>query len=313
MNVLVTGASGFFGSEIVTRLRSAGHHVIGASRPREKCHHDTLALDVTSVDSCRRVFDVAGPVDAVVHAAALAHVKLDNLAARRCHIVNAIGTQNIIDAAASADVYRFTLISSVMVYGDFDLPRVVVESDDCRAHGPYGQAKLRAEQICRERSGVIGVHILRMATMYSDDWLSNVRKRVRPFEGGPPVYFTLDPHARRYSLCSRRNGAEAVLWAIEQRMPADVYNVADQYEYCQQEILEAVERVDGAGWHVPVPIAVPRVLWHAMRVGVPFPQLRRNARSQYWKFCERNVYSAEKLRRCGLNTPPDLLSSDRSV
>jgi hypothetical protein len=87
-----------------------------------------------------------------------------------------------------------------------------------------------------------------------------------------------------------------------------VFNVADQYVYCQREILEAVEKVDGPGPRLPVPIAVPRAMASLVRLAVPFPTWRANARSRYWKFCEANVYSPAKLNACGLATAPDLLA-----
>jgi nucleoside-diphosphate-sugar epimerase len=307
MNVLVTGAAGFFGRGIVARLREAGHHVLGASRHIGDSE-GTFTLDITSPESCARVFAAAGPVDAVVHAAALAHVRPGAIAPGLCHEVNATGTSNVLEAAIAAGVPRFVYISSVMVYGDADLPPIVSETDACHATGVYGEAKRLAETICEARQGAIDVTTLRMTSMYSDDWLTNIRKRVRPINRGRPFYFTLDPDARRFSLCSRRNGAEAVLWAVEGRLPPQVFNVADDYVYSQREILDAVEKVDGPGPRLPVPMAIPRAMWRVVQLGVPSATWRANARSRYWKFCERNVYSPDKLNACGLATPPDLLA-----
>lgn len=307
MRVLVTGGTGFFGTAIATRLRAAGHDVTAAAR-HAGAGPGVVTLDVTSQESCASAFSSAGPFDAVVHAAALAHVRPDRVSHAQCRDVNALGTEHMVGAAVESRVLRFVYISSVTVYGDYDLPRVVTEEDPCRAKGVYGETKLRAEEACRARSGQIDLCILRMATMYSPDWMTNIRKRVRPFARGRPLYFSLDHLGRRYSLCSRRNGAEAVLWAVEGRLQDDVYNVADQYEYSQQEILEAVEAIEGRGWHVPVPMAVPWLMWQAVRLAVPSASWRESALSRYWKFCRHNVYSAERLKRHGLDAPPDLLS-----
>lgn len=311
MKVLVTGASGFFGPEIVTRLRSVGHEVMGASR-RGGAEPGTTAMDITDPESCAQAFQRAGKVDAVVHAAALAHVKPGRIPKRLCERVNTDGTANVLAAAHAAGVRRFVFISSVMVYGDFDLPRRVTELDPAKTAGVYGLAKRAAEDLCLAAAGALeSMHILRMATMYSPEWLSNVRKRVRPTLRGKPVYFRLDPLGRRYSLCSRRNGAEAVRWCVDGRLESGVYNVADAYEYSQQDILRAVEHADGPGWHVTVPSVLPWLLWHLVRLTVPSKQWRDNAHSRYWKFCEHNLYSSEKIRRSGFEAPPDLLGLDR--
>jgi nucleoside-diphosphate-sugar epimerase len=311
MRILVTGATGFFGPEIVSRLRSAGHEVVGASRRSGK-EPGTVAMDITDPQSCAKAFAAAGAVDAVVHAAALAHVDPGRIPDGHAARVNTAGTGNVLSAARDAGVRRFVFISSVMVYGDFDLPSPVTETDARKSRGEYGTAKEGAEALCLAAAPAFeSMHVLRMATMYSPDWLSNVRKRVRPFTRGKPLYFRLDPHGRRYSLCSRRNGAEAVRWAIEGRLPAGVYNVADQYAYSQQEILRAVESTDGPGWHVPVPVFLPRLMWQFVRLAVPSRRWRDNAHSRYWKFCESNLYSSDKLSRAGFEAPPDLLALGR--
>ena len=307
MRVLVTGATGFFGPEIVSRLRAAGHDVAGASRHSGR-DPGSVALDIVSPDSCARAFEAAGPVDAVVHAAVFAHVKPSPDVAVECRTVNAGGTANVVEAAASCGVSHFVFISSIMVYGDYDLPLRAEETTAGRPQSMYGEAKLEGERICQQRAEFASVHVLRMATMYSPDWLFNIRKRVRLVARGRPLYFNLDPLTRRYSLCSRRNGAEAVLWSVEQRLAPDVYNVADHYEYSQEDIRRAVEQVDGVGRQVTVPLVIPRALLHMVRLGVPIERWRDNARSRYWKFCEHNLYSSEKLHRAGFNAPPDLLA-----
>lgn len=309
MKVLVTGATGFFGPEIVARLRAAGHQVTGASRTAPDGPGSTQ-LDVTSPSDCRRALAATGP-DVVVHAAALAHVRPDELAEDLARLTNAGGAKHMVDAAAAAGVRRFVFISSVMVYGDFDLPRVVTETDPSIAHGVYGESKIKAEEACLAHAGELEIVILRMATMYSGEWLTNIRKRVRPLTAGRPLYFTLDPQGRRYSLCSRRNGAEAVLWAVDGRVPPGTYNVADDYQYSQSEIRQAVERVDGPGRTVHVPLFLPRLAALAVRLAVPVRRWRFNARSRYWKFCESNVYSPARLRAFGVPLPADLLAPDR--
>lgn len=302
MKVLVTGATGFFGPEIVARLRAEGHDVVGASRGGG----NGVALDITSRESCDAAIASARP-DIVVHAAALAHVHPGSVSEDLCRRTNIGGVENMLEASIRGGVRRFVFISSVMVYGDYDFPSEVHETDPVVAHGVYGESKVRAEQACFSREAMIEIVILRMATMYSPDWLHNVRKRVRPLASGPPVYFRLDPCTRRYSLCSRRNGAEAVLWSVEGRLTPGIYNVADRHTYSQDDIHRAVESADGHGLTVPVPVMLPRLMWMTVRALVPVARWRENAQSRYWKFCEHNVYSPKKLNAAGLDTPADLL------
>jgi nucleoside-diphosphate-sugar epimerase len=302
MKVIVTGAKGFFGPGIVARLRAGGHDVIGASRRADA----DARFDLTNPDSCRALIRTHPGVHAIVHAAALAHVPPGAAAKAQCEAVNVHGTRNLAQAAAEAGITRFIFISSVTVYGDYDLPRAVVESTPAGSVSMYGDAKRRAEEILARHAPAMERWILRMATMYSAEWLFNVRKRVSPPLIGRHAYFTLDPRGRRYTLCSRSNGAETVLWAVEGRIPPGVYNVADRHVYSQADILRAVEAVEGKKPHIPIPVLLPRVA-AALSSLVPIASVRENARSRYWKFCEHNVYPSDRLASLGLSLPPDLL------
>jgi UDP-glucose 4-epimerase len=210
-------------------------------------------------------------------------------------------------AAADAGVRRFVFISSVTVYGDADLPVPVTEESPALATSMYGAAKRAAEARLAELGSVMDVWILRMSTMYAPDWLFNVRKRVAPPLIGRYVRFTLAPHGRRYTLCSRANGSEAVLWAAEARVPPGTYNVSEDHVYTQGEILQAIERAEGHLPRIPVPLTLPRAAAALARL-LPGRAARDRVRSRYWKFCEHNVYSGARLAGYGLRLPPDLLA-----
>lgn len=302
MKVIVTGGTGFFGPAIVARLEAGGHDVVAASRRASGASR----LDVTDPASCRALLDAHPGTHAVVHAAALAHVPPGTTAAAASDAVNVEGTRNIVHAALASGVRRFVLISSVTVYGDCDLPVPVTETTAPRRAGMYGAAKRRAEEILERDAPGLDRWVLRMSTMYSPEWLFNVRKRISLPVVGRFAHVTLDPHGRRYTLCSRRNGAEAVAWAVERRLAPGVYNVSEQHVYSQAEIVRAVERVDGVKPHVPMPVSWPRAAAVLAEL-VPVASVRDAARSRYWKFCEHNVYSADKLAAHGLVLPPDLL------
>jgi nucleoside-diphosphate-sugar epimerase len=246
-------------------------------------------------------------VDAVVHAAALAHVRPEHIGEGLCHAINVDGARNVAAAAAAAGVKRFVFISSTSVYGEAELPACVDESYPARAIGLYGRSKADAEAACSGYGDRMGVTILRMASMYDADWLFNVRKRVAPPVIGRWCYFTLRSKEPRYSLCSRSNGSAAVLHAVDGRLSPSVYNVADDYVYRQADILRAVRRTEGRKAILPIPSALPSAMLALARMLAPGSEMERRARERYWKFCERNVYSPAKLVASGLSLAPELL------
>jgi nucleoside-diphosphate-sugar epimerase len=288
----------------VRDLRAHGHEVHGAAR-RIDGDRVTVALDITDADACRRV--IRG-YEGVVHCAALAHVNIARGNRERCFATNAQGAENVFAAAREGGATDYVLISSVLVYGNHSLPEVVDEETRLAATDPYGAAKILAERATLEKGSPLNTTVLRMATMYAPDWLLNVRKRVTPPFIGGWLRIGVDRRSARYSLCSRDGGARVVRHALERRIAAGVYNVADDHVYTQQEILDALARLEGRRPVLPIPRGVPRAALRLVETLAP-ARLRETARSQYWKFCERNVYSTRRLTAAGLRLSPDLLEA----
>jgi nucleoside-diphosphate-sugar epimerase len=59
------------------------------------------------------------------------------------------GTRNLVDAACTANVERFIHVSSTAVYGIPD-HHPLKEDDELSGVGPYGNAKIFAEEVCLE-------------------------------------------------------------------------------------------------------------------------------------------------------------------
>ncbi len=74
MRILVTGATGYVGSRLVTALLAAGHQVLAATRDPERLGRmgwfddvTTIVLDASDAASARAAFVAAGPVDVVYY------------------------------------------------------------------------------------------------------------------------------------------------------------------------------------------------------------------------------------------------------
>lgn len=306
MLIVVTGATGFFGTGIVNALRDSGHEVVATARHIDAAGQGAERMDVTDPDQCRAVIRPGRGIDAVVHAAAIAHIPHAALHADECHQVNAEGTRHVADAAAAAGVPRFVLISSVSVYGDSDLPPRVDETTPLRPEGAYGRAKRDAEGFVTALDRPWQAVVLRMASMYSERFLLNIRKRVEPPMIGRVCRVMIGAGVRRYSFCALANGTDVVRRAVEGTLAPGTYNVADRHDYSQREIALALDRLDGRRPAVPLPVSLARAV-RPVIAALP-GGLRRRVYAQYWKYCEPTLYATDALREQGFTGPAVLLN-----
>lgn len=147
MRVMVTGASGDFGSCIVPEIIGRGHEVIGLSRRRHalaSLGYRHVSADIRDADAVAAA--MAG-VDAVVHLAWTTHPMHDAEATRA---IDVGGTRAVLTAMRRAGVPRLVTASSVMAYGaNADNPPLLKEGDPLRpsAKHLYSTHKAEAEAL----------------------------------------------------------------------------------------------------------------------------------------------------------------------
>lgn len=158
MNFLITGGSGFLGINLVRYLLKRKHSVsvldIEDFNYPEINQISFFKGDIRNkdiVDSCTKNIDI------VVHAAAA----LPLYSVKDIFSTDIDGTNNILESAHKHLVQRVIHISSTAVYGIPD-HHPLHENDNLDGVGPYGIAKIKAEEVCHEyRKKGLCVPILR--------------------------------------------------------------------------------------------------------------------------------------------------------
>jgi dTDP-4-dehydrorhamnose reductase len=131
LRVLVTGAGGMIGREVVEAFR--GHDVIGLDR---------AALDVGDRDCVLGVIGANRP-DAIVHCAAMTAVDACETERDRAFLVNALGVRFVMEGARRAGAYVVTLSTDYVFDGV--QPEPYHEWDTPNPCSIYGQSKLAGE------------------------------------------------------------------------------------------------------------------------------------------------------------------------
>lgn len=143
---LITGGAGFLGINLTRYLLNKGHDVtildIAEFDYPEKDCVTIVRGDIRNKTVVDRAME---GVDVVVHtAAALPLYKKEDILS-----TDILGTRNVLESAHQHNVDRVIHISSTAVYGIPD-HHPLLEDDKLDGVGPYGIAKIKAEEICLE-------------------------------------------------------------------------------------------------------------------------------------------------------------------
>lgn len=148
MKVLVTGGSGFLGINLIRFLRTKGVDEIRVLDIADFDYPEKTEPwlkftkgDVRDIPAVERITEGC---DIVVHCAAA----LPLYSERDIYTTEVDGTKNVLNAARKFNLDRYVQISSTAVYG---VPKKhpICESDPMVGVGPYGHAKIEAEEVCR--------------------------------------------------------------------------------------------------------------------------------------------------------------------
>lgn len=147
---LITGGAGFLGINMARYLLARGHRVVSLDLLPFDYPERPQITEVTGDIRDRAAVDKAmlsgaggKVVDIVIHTAAA----LPLYSAEDIFSTDIDGTRNVISSAFEHGVKRFIHISSTAVYGVPD-HHPLFETDPVVGVGPYGKAKIDAEQIC---------------------------------------------------------------------------------------------------------------------------------------------------------------------
>lgn len=135
MNILVTGADGQLGRELLEQIAAKGWQAHGTDR-------DTM--DIADLAQCRAVMAQLRP-DAVIHAAAYTAVDLAEMQPDEAYKINALGTRNVALAAEELQAKCCVVSTDYVFAGTGTKP--YREYDQTGPRTVYGLTKLAGEQL----------------------------------------------------------------------------------------------------------------------------------------------------------------------
>lgn len=274
MKVLITGGSGFVGSNLADRLLADGHEVLSidnyaTSRRENLTEQDGLTIvegDIGDRETVDKAFGDFKP-DAVAHAAASYK---DPDAWVEDTRTNALGTVNVVEAAKEAGVDRLVYFQTALCYGTEPLENPITLEHPIRPDSSYAISKTAGEQYI-ELSGIPFVS-LRLANIYGP----------RNVSGPPPTFWQRLTEGKPCFAMDTRRDFIFVTDLIDVVVPAlegtgeGHYHVSTGTDYSIKEMFDAVVAAMGIELDEPVevrprpPEDAPSILLDPTRTNADF-------------------------------------------
>ena len=255
-HTLITGGSGFLGINLIRHLIAKGMSDITVLDIADfdyldmKDHVHFIKGDIRDKDIVKKAMQ---GIDFVIHTAAALPLYTDE----DILSTDVDGTRNLLEAARKAGIERFVHISSTAVYGIPD-HHPLYEDDKLDGVGPYGKAKIMAEEVCLEyRRMWMCVSIIRPKSFVGPERLG-VFALFYDWAKDGHGFPMIGNGKNRYQLLDVEDLCEAI-WrcmTLEKEKVNDTFNIGAKEFKTMKEDYQAV--LDAAGYGkkiVPFPAA----------------------------------------------------------
>ena len=190
--VVVTGASGFVGKHLCSRLATSGARVIAGVRESQVIAGADSSALMTPESSLEHLTEALHGAQAVVHLAAAVHDVHGRTTEADYWRVNRDYPLLLARAAVAAHVERFVFVSTIKVNGEGTSGNAAYREDSpASPHGPYAESKWQAEQSLLQLSAASGLQmrIVRPPLVYGPGVRANFHSLMRWVQLGVPLPF----------------------------------------------------------------------------------------------------------------------------
>ncbi|GIU14809.1 NAD-dependent epimerase/dehydratase family protein [Shewanella glacialipiscicola] len=279
--ILLTGSSGFVGSEILNQLTQRAVLPI-----RTYGRRDSGRLKISQNMTVDHAVGDIGPevnyanalrgVDVIIHCAALAHMaKSDELSYQN---INTLGTIELAKQAQQASAKRFVYISSIGVNGPSTKNIPFSVDSTVHPHNAYAKSKYDAEIGLKKIAAETGLEvvIVRPTLVYGAHAPGNFGSLIKLVKRIPVLPFGLADNKRDF--ISVKNLADLLITcALHPKAPGHTFLASDGETVSIKDFTNAIAKgLDKKLIQLPIPVSLMRLVARLVRKSAMAEQLLGN-------------------------------------
>jgi len=283
-SILLVGANGNIGSFLYSRF-DKNYSITALDYSKASIEENFFPLDLTQEADVETFAEKSLKCDALIFLVGLAHKKgkgqeLDEF--RR------INKQTLVNLLSKLDEKnklpeKIIFTSTISVYGEKINQSMYPEDSKKTPFSPYAVTKFEAEKYLLNNYSSQS-WILRFAPVYSPDFQLNINRRTQSGNW----FYKVGDGSKKLSLCNLENIGSVLDGILEDKVPADVYNISDENEYSYNDLLNFVN----AKWIIRTPAFLVKGFYYIGKM-MNNIFLKENAT----KLISDNVFPSDKIRK----------------
>ncbi|KIC03406.1 dehydratase [Flavobacterium sp. JRM] len=244
MKVIITGASGFVGKNMINNLKNYSFELVYMS-----LRNLNWKSDLNEVG------------EAIIHLAGKAHDTKNTSNVSEYFKVNTDLTKNLFDAFLESEIKNFIYFSSVKAVAD-DVLEVLYEDIQPSPKTPYGQSKLKAEKYILSKDIPHGkrIFIIRPCMIHGPGNKGNLNLLYNVVKKRIPYPLAAFDNQRSFLGIDNLNFMIKEI-LLNKEIPSGVYNFADDELLSTNELVQIISSVSNKK---NLSIAIPKVIINAI-------------------------------------------------
>lgn len=226
MNILITGSSGFLGTNIINSP-------------------ETTKFKFYKYDRAKPLYP--NNINAVIHCAGIAHNSHDKLLYKKYYEGNFKLTKRIFDDFLESNSSVFIFLSTSTIYNEIKNKRIAIKETEIGTNlSIYAETKLLAENYISSKKHTKKVYILRPSLIVGDNPKGNLRLLKKLINFKLPIF--LPSQLAKKSLTDVRNIIFVInkFLKFKNNIPSGVYNICDSNYIDLKVILEKISVLNNA-------------------------------------------------------------------